>query len=206
MPVPDGKYCTVAALKTYGDVPNLAVGMDQIYSDAILRAEATFERQCGSQFNQQTTGMVEPWNVFVDGAGWMWLNAMEVGPITAVGTVQYRILDSSGWKTLAWGADDIILPNATTAPPVAGWTARIYNNTLPSLATGQLLARWSYTGGYATTPQALTSIIERLAWWMIKLREAPVGTVRNELGTLEVPVDMPKDILRDCMLWARDYL
>jgi hypothetical protein len=206
MPVTDGKYCTVAQLRVYGDVPTPAVGMDQIYSDAILRAEAAFERMTGSQFNQQTTPVVQPLNAYVDGSGWMWLNAVEVGPITAVRSVQWRIPSFTTWQTLTWGVDDILLPNAAIIPPDMGWTARIFNQSLPSLTTDQLLVRWSYTGGYAVIPQALSGIIERLAWWYIKLREAPVGTVRNELGTLEVPVDMPKDIAADARLWAKEYV
>ncbi len=218
----DGKYCTLAQLQQYGigtrtnpanpTVFNQGVTGtpdDELLSDAILRAEANFEKRCGTGFDQQSLTNVQAFIPFIDRNGWVHLFARERGPVTAVTSLQLRDISSGGsYQTVTWGVDDIILPPYdVTHPSPESWHVRIFPaQAQPNLSTGQLLARWSYTGGYATIPDALTNVIARFAWWIYKLREAPVEKVVNmPLGTLTVPLNVPPDILADVELWKPVY-
>jgi hypothetical protein len=228
MPVVDGKYCTVNFLKQYliGTVvtpgapgnPSVYQGVvsgtpdDNILSGAILGAEAMFEMVCGTGFDQQTYSLVQPINSFIDGNSWLHLYAVERGPITAVSAIQIRNKAGtvSGWQTLSWSVDDIIYPphQATdTGPHADSWHVQVYPATfmLPT-ATGDLLARWSYTGGFLTIPTSLSMLIARYATWIYKMREAPIGRVTNlPLGSITVPMDVPPEIRRQMSLWSPVY-
>lgn len=218
----DGKYCTLAQLKQYAlgtrTDPNSPTVFnqgvvntpdDEFLSDAILRAEANFEMKCGTGFDFQSYSSVQAFAPFIDRNGWIHLFARERGPVTSVSMLQIRDINSgTGWKSLAWLADDIILPPfETTHPAPESWHVRILpTEAQPSLSTGQVLARWSYAGGYAVIPDSLTNIIARFAWWIYKLREAPVEKVVNmPLGTMTVPLNVPPDIKADIELWKPVY-
>lgn len=222
MPAVDGKYCTLAQLQQYGlgtrtnpanpTVFNQGVTGtpdDALLSDAIFRAEANFEMKCGTGFDQVVYTMTQAFIPFIDRNGWVHLFARERGPVTAVSALQLRNVSIGGaWQTVTWGVDDIILPPfETTHPNPESWHVRIFPaQAQTNVSTGQLLARWSYTGGYATIPDSLTNLIARFAWWIYKLREAPVEKVVNmPLGTMTVPLNVPPDIKADIEVWKPVY-
>lgn len=218
----DGKYLTRAALKQYGigtivDPGNPTVynqGVtntpdDTLLSDSIFRAEALFDLTCGTGFDQQTYSNVQAFQTWVDRYGWLHLLARERGPVTAVSAVQIRNINAgTPWESLTFVADDLILPPYdANYPRPESWHVRVFPATaLSPSPTGTILARWSYTGGYSSIPQGLQNIIARLAWWIYKLREAPVAKIVNmPLGTMTVPLDVPPDIRRDIELWRPVY-
>lgn len=220
----DGKYLSLAALKQYGlgtivDPNNPTIynqGVtntpdDTILSDIIFRAEAMFDLLAGTGYDQQTYANVQAFQTWIDRRGWLHLFARERGPITAVTAVQIRNIDAGQpWTTVTFVADDIILPPfETNYPHPESWHVMLNPNPAQSIqATGTILSRWSYTGGYApaSIPQGLKNIIARLAWYIYKLREAPVAKVVNmPLGTMTVPLDVPPDIKRDIELWKPIY-
>lgn len=222
MTPPDGKYLTLAEFKQYGigtrtdqanpTVYNGAVSGtpdDQILSDVIHRAEAGFDQATGTGYDQQTYSQVASFQTFVDRNGWLHLFARERGPVTAVTAVRTRDLSSGGsWTAQAIVADDMLLPPyETTYPHPESWHVRILTSpAIAPRATGQIVAQWSYTGGYQTIPQSLKNIIARWSWYLYKLREAPVEKVVNmPLGTLTVPLKIPPDIADEVMRWRPQY-
>lgn len=223
----DGKYCTLALFKQYvmgtrtdPNNPSVFQGAvvgtpdDNLLTDCILQAEAGFEMVTGSGFDQQTLSSVQSYLTFIDAMGWLHLFARERGPVTAVSAVQIRNLMAGdrSWKTVSWVADDIILPPyaaADTHPHPESWHVMIYSTSgmLPT-ASGQIMARWSYTGGYAANavPMALSLLIARYSMWIYKMREAPLGRVTNlPLGSITVPMDVPPEIRRQMALWSPVY-
>jgi hypothetical protein len=79
-----------------------------------------------------------------------------------------------------------------------------YPAQLPA-GTGDIYAKWTYTGGYTTIPNELKGIIARFAWWIWKLtREAPLGVVKNPmLGIVDIPLQAPPDIKSAAVNWQR---
>jgi hypothetical protein len=199
------KYTTLDALKAYGQVT--ATKDDNVLNEAIYRAEAAIDQKCGSAFDQQTVVDELAHTCWVDGKGWLVMTADERGPVTAVTSISVRDLLNAptAWQSVSWASTDIILPPITAPIRPDAWKVRIYPATpLWPRATGQIYAKWTYIGGYATIPTSLISIANRLAWWYYKLREAPMGrVVTAELGLMEIPLSVPPDIKADLMLWTR---
>jgi hypothetical protein len=220
-----GKYCSLTLLKQYligsvvdpanptrfnGNVINTPD--DNILTDAISDAETTFELEAGMSYDEQTYALTQSHQTWIDQNGWVNLFARERGPVTAVSTVQVRDLLSSdrSWKPITWNADDIILPAfslSDTHPLPESWRVQIIPTVaLPSRATGTVLARWSYTGGFATIPDSLALLIAAAATYVYKRRESSLGIVQNQqLGTFSRPLDFPPDILRRFKLWSPIY-
>lgn len=203
-----GKYISLTDLKAYGSVDVTFTDDDTTLNQSISRAEMEVDAYCGQGFDEQTFTLTPVRQPFVDAYGWLWLSAIERAPVTAVTAVQIRALAStvSPWQTLSWGTDDIIMPLVTAPPDPNSGKVRIYptNPRLTPFSTGMLLAKWSYKGGYNSIPDSLKGIVTRLAWWVYKLREAPLGRVATmELGIMEIPLSMPKDIIADLNLWRR---
>lgn len=223
----DGKYCSLVQFKQYllGTIPdpgnpavfNQAVintPDDAILSDCLLNAEAAFEQGCGTGFDQQTYSNVYPFQAFSDANGFLHLYARERGPVTAVTAISFRDImfgASRTWQTITWDAsNDIVLPNfnaTDTRPLPESWHVMVYPTpAIDPRSTGQILVRWSYTGGFATIPQSLTTLIMRVAAYIYKLREVPAGRVLNApLGTMQVPADFPPDIQRQIKRWSPIY-
>jgi len=214
----DGKYISLAEFKQYGIGSTVDPGDPNVYngnisgtpddatlSQSIFRAEAMFEQASGASYDQQTYALTQAWTPFVDNKGFLHLFARERGPVTAVTAIQTRnLFYDTTWKAQTWTTDNLILPySGTTHPSPEAWHVIVKtDNALPSASTGQLMARWSYTGGFATIPDSLKGIMCRLAWWIYKLRESPVAKVVNmPLGTMTVPLSMPPDIKADIDLW-----
>lgn len=186
---------------------------DNLLSDLIVEAEAFIDGRTGTGFDQQTFTLVEPIQVFVDGNGWLQLWARERGPITAVTAVQVREIQSGGttWQTVTWDAsNDIILPpyySFDTYPRPSSWKVRIWPSpALFSSASNEILARWTYTGGFATIPESLSSLTARLATHIYKLREAPAGRVTNQpLGSMFIPSNFPPALIEELNNWTPKY-
>ncbi len=224
----DGKYCTFTYFKEYfgqsrtdpnnpSVYNNFVVGSpdDNVLNECLLQAETVFEQSIGNNaFDQQTYTMVQSFTTWVDGNGWLWLCARERGPVTAVNAVQVRDLQgrSATWKDVAFTDDNIILPPysvSDTHPYASSWRVRIFpTQPLPCRSTGQVLARWSYTGGYASDaiPSSLSNLIARIATFIYKTREIPMGQIVNTpLGVMKVPNVFPKDITALVEKWRPVY-
>lgn len=187
---------------------------DNILTDVILQAEATFDMMTSTGFDEQTYTSVEPIQSFVDGYGWLNLLARERGPISAVSAVSVRILAgaNTAWQSVTWdAANDIILPSfdptIDTYPRPESWRCRIYPaNALPSSAPGEILVRWTYTGGFATIPEALSLQIAYMALYIYKTRETPVGRIVNaQLGSVVLPSNFPPSVIAQTKLWSPVY-
>lgn len=184
---------------------------DTFLQDAIDWAESTFEGLTGSQFNQQTFTLVQPKRVYGDRFGWLYLFAAEAGPVTSVSAIQLRSAWANTWQQITWTADNILLPTPdSVGPPKANaWRVQVRPSTLnvASLDDNELLARWTYQGGYASAPPRLRMTIERMALWKYKLREAPLGRVSMPaLGVTEVIPALPDDLLADIYRWQNSVL
>lgn len=223
----DGKYCSLVLLKQYllgtrTDPNNPTVfnqGVintpdDTILSDCIMNAEAYFELQTGTGYDQQTYTSVAPFLNFVDANGWLHLFARERGPVTAVTAVSIRDVmfgSSVAWRPVTWDVNnDIILPPfavTDTHPLPESWHVKLWPSpAFGPRASDQILVRWSYTGGFATIPQGLQLLIARMAAYIYKLREIPVGRVVNlPTGTITVPSNFPPDIRDQIKRWEPKY-
>ncbi len=217
----DGRYISLDELKLYGigavadpnnpTIYNRAVQGtpdDSVLEQCIFRAETEWDRLCGCAFDEQTRTTVQAFIPFVDGNGWLHLFARENIPVTDVESVELRDLKGANvWTSLAFVSDNVILPPNTGTPrPDSAHVFVIPSAALSARATGQVLARWTYTGGYGTIPSSLKSIISRLAWYIYKLREAPMYQVMMpSLGIMQIPISLPKDIMVDVDLWKPSY-
>lgn len=223
----DGKYCTLTQLKQYiggfqtvdADDPYMYNGLvegspdDQLLSQSILNAEMAFEHTCGAAFDRQTFTHVQATLCFVDYTGILHLFARERGPVTNVAAVQYRYLYPSvgAWKDLTFDATDgVVYPSyqsTDTGPWPDAWHVQIIPTSgLYPTATGQVLCRWTYTGGFSPIPSALTFLIAKFAAYLYKVREAPVyRTVNINMGTVDVPASIPKEIRDQFELWKAVY-
>lgn len=202
------KYSNLPLLKSHGQVT--VSTEDNIIQSCLDWAELEFERLCGSQFDQANVVGEIPSRGWMTRDGTINLIALERGPITAVSSIEYRVLRSGTvWNTIAWGNDDLILPPSHSPPHPRAWMVTIFPNNLSvgALASGaadDVLFRWSYTGGYAVIPDGLPEIINRMAWWKYKLREAPLGKVSSPpFGISEIIPSLPADIKTDIMLWSK---
>ncbi len=186
---------------------------DNILSACILDAEATFEIETGTGFDSQTYTQVAALLPFVDGNQWIHLYARERGPVTAVTSLEIRDIagGQTSWQHVTWAsADDIILPPyaaTDTHPRPESWHVQIWPTTrIWPRATGQMLARWTYTGGFPTIPASLQMVIAQYATFIYKLREAPIGrTVNMPLGSIVTPQDVPPYIRHAIHAWSPQY-
>lgn len=217
----DGKYCTLDQLKLYGlgaiadpnntTIYNNAVQNtpdDGLLSQCIHRAEFEFDRIAGIQFDELTMEDVMGFTPFVDGNGLLHVWAREHAPVTAVTSVEVRdMLGNRTWTAISWSAGDIILPVNDGLPhPDSAQVMIIPTTPLPSRSTGQIYVRWTYTGGFATIPTALTALISRFAWWIYKIREAPMAKIVNPvMNIMEIPLRIPPDIDSSIKLWQPIY-
>lgn len=197
------KYTALSDLKLYGDIKTDAE--DTLLQTDLDWAEATFEQRCGSAFDYATVTLETPSKAWVARDGSLTLIASARGPVVSVQAVQYRVMGGTAWQTLSWTSDNILLPPASNSPHPRAWAVKIFTFALGvSQSPGDIYFRWSYTGGYQTTPSALSMILLRLALWKYKLREAPLGRVSvPALGMTEIIPSLPADIAHDMHLWSK---
>ena len=200
------KYLDFATLKVYASVAT--ANDDSILQMAADRADMEIERETDSCFVQTTYTGVRPITSFIDGNGWLHMIAREGGPVSAVAKVE--VMDLAGGSRVWQQVDDLsgaILPSSPTiSPPEAdAWSVMVWPAlALYGKAKGQILVRWTYTAGYATIPNSLKALGTRLAHFIYKLREAPMGkVVTAELGLMTIPLSIPPDIRADLQGWKR---
>jgi hypothetical protein len=202
-------YTSLASLKLYGGVTEDT--LDSVLGNEIEWAEDELAHHAGCDFYQQTVLLEQCPRPFIDGAGWLWLTAIKVAPVTAVTAIQIRDIGrgSRAWMPLVYTADDIITPvMSPDGVTPDSWTVRVYPSSpvLGARSTGQILVRWSYVGGYAgnAIPPGLETIVNRLAWWHFKLREAPFGRISvGEMGIVIQPQGVPPDLVSAMDHWRR---
>lgn len=219
----DGKYCSynyllqyIQGQRTDPNNPTVFNGAVQgtpdqeIVDECLLQAEAMLERECSSDFDQQTETLVQMFAPFVDSNGWIWGFARERGPVTAVTAAQILNIycGSTTWVDLTIDPNLIVLPSPTTTHTrPESW--RVLFKPTPwqyPAAQGQVLVKWTYTGGFATIPDSLTNLVARMAAYLYKLREAPIGRVVNgPFGQMTVPMIWPQDIQRQFTNWRPVY-
>ena len=206
------KYSTVQALKAYGKATKDVE--DDTLQSALDWAEGTFERLTGSQFDRQTVTNEIPARAWIDRKGQAWLIAQTAAPVISVSAISYRLIGpGTSWTALSWTADDIFLPPAVDPPSPKAWMVSLlpsnYTNiyTYGQQAADNILFKWTYVGGYASTPDSLAMILHRLAWWKYQLRQAPLGQISTPpFGTTEIIPALPADIRMDIGLWTRKVL
>ena len=217
----EGRYVSLDELKAYGLGTIADPNNPTIYNNAvqgspddstlrqcIQRAEMEVDRHCGTRFDEATLADVQGFLPFVDGNGWLHVFARERCPVTAVTAVSIRdLVTRAAWTPITLNGDDVILPFGDDSVHPDSTHVQIFPvPNLPARSTGQILARWSYTGGFATIPDSLKGIVCRLAWWIYKLREAPMAQVMMpNLGIMQVPIRIPPDIAADIELWKPQY-
>lgn|SRR5574341_1884762 len=202
------KYLTLATYKTFFPVSVSTTADDALMQDAIDWAEGAFEREVGSQFDQQAVANETPLRAWVDRQGIITLIAKRAAPVSAVNAVSYLLLPNTNWQTLAWdAANGIFFPSNEAPPRPEAWKVEIIATGLPlgQYAADNIRFRWSYTGGYSSTPTQLALTIFRAAYWRYRVvREAPLGKVAvPPMGITEVIPDLPRDVALDFRKWSR---
>lgn len=213
----DGKYCSLDELKAYGlgtiadpNNPTVYNGAvqgtpdDELLSGCIARAELEFDAINGAAMDEVTWVMVNAFTPFVDGKGWLHLFARENAPVTEVTAVQIRDLKGQNlWIDLSFVNDNVIYPPNDGRPhPDSRHVYIIPSVALSPRSTGEILARWTYTGGYSTIPSGIKNTIQRFAWWIYKLRESPMYQITiPSMGIMQIPLRIPPDIDSAIRLW-----
>jgi len=219
--VTDGKYVALDELKLYilgsiADPNNPTVYNDavqgtpddSVLSQCIQRAEMEIDRIVGSKFDEDTFVLVNAFQVFVDGQQFLHLFAREAVPVTDISAIKYRdLLGDRNWRDLSFTSGDLVLPPEDYSRPDSAH-AMVYvgNSGLSSRGTGQIQAKWSYTGGFSEIPEWLKGITCRLATFVYRIREAPMyKIVDTKLGIMQVPLRIPPDIFADLVLLQPVY-
>ena len=206
------KYATLAALIDYGRIALPGQTTPSIDNDILTyqlaRADCAIDHHCGTDFQHLHNVLEMARSVWVDRNGW--LQAQVHKPITTTTGLSVQTMNlASGeraWTTPSF-AECICIADVSDgdAPRAQAWNFMALPVTyMPPTSNGSILAKVSYESGYTTIPPQLTSIAVRLAWFYYKLREAPMMKIDTlNLGTVEVPVDMPKDIRGELNTWRR---
>jgi hypothetical protein len=199
-------YTDLASLRAYGAVASTVD--DSILLDVIERASRDIDGFCGQSFEQAVvTGEVTTL-VWVDPAGWLYVGSKNRCPVTGVDALELldREEPNPTWRPVDLSQAVILIPEATVPPRQDAWLVRLKVPGFPGRPRprGRLWARWSYRAGYPVVPGALRAVATRYAWWLYKLREAPLGrVVTAELGLMEIPLTIPKDVAGDLQPWVR---
>lgn len=199
-------YLQLADLKAYSPVTIDKGTDDTTLQQALDWAEGEFQRLTGTLFLTQQEVGETPARAWVDRMGMLTILARRRAPVTAVASVSIFVPGLYPWTGVTWDSDKIFLPINDAPPTPDAWKVQLYPNniTLDHLAPDNLWVRWTYTAGYSGTPAPLKMTLLRLAWWKVKLREAPLGRINSEMfGTREIIPSLPKDIALDIKLWSR---
>lgn len=198
-------FCTTSDLKNYGSIVSTDIQDDAILQDAIDRAQADIDGLCGKSFLATTVTDEIAQRAYTDRAGILYVEAFAACPVRSVSALSwygpYRT-----WTVLNLAATDVFLPPGHVPPSLRDNQVRFMgrDGTAPyaNLSSDKLIIKWTYAGGYATVPPALKQICTRLAWWHYELRKAPLGQVAYpQLGMIEIPDDIPRDILLSLNSW-----
>jgi hypothetical protein len=202
-------YIQTSDMIQWGTVQSGSSSIDyNLLTDDCGWAEQMFHELNGhTDFYSGSPANEEPRNSWVDRYGWIDLHSGSLAPVTSVQSVQYMIPGvNNTWQNLSWDPlNGIFLPPQGAPPNPRAWVVQIIpsNVNLGQAATGDIRFRWSYTGGYQTTPASLKITLLRLGWWKYKLREAPLGKIASPpFGITEVIPGLPKDVVVDLGVWT----
>ena len=211
------RYTTLGSLKAYGRaglLPGQTVQTQPTEDDnnlllAIARAEESVDCYCGTSFEFQPGRREICRQMFVDRYGW--ITARLEKPIAAVTSIELLDRASQGdfypmaISTLG-GEPAIVIDDSvptSTAPTLASYrfTAQAVA-ALNASGRGQYWIRVTYDAGYASIPAVLEAVVNRTAWWFAKVRDVPMGTVRDLTANIvTIPSDFPRDIKGQMQGW-----
>ena len=205
------KYTSLGALKAYGRAGALPGGTQQLNEDdptmllSIARAEESIDCFTGTAFELRNNVEVS-YEAFVDSSGW--LNCQLFQPIASVQMLE--VMDTHQppeWKTITPVGQVFVDPTVSLgqAPLLASYRFTAYPATqLAPYGKGRYWVRATYTGGYASIPSVIEAVCLRTAWWFVKVRDVPMGTVRDLTNhVLTIPQDFPADIKGQMGGWRR---
>jgi hypothetical protein len=203
------KYTSLGALKAYGRAGALPGGTQQLNEDdptmllSIARAEESMDCFTGTAYERRDNLEIS-YDAFVDSNGWLTCRLFQ--PIASIDTIE--VLDTAqhpAWKTITPVGGAFIDPTVEMgqAPLLASYRFRAYPATqLAPSSKGRYWIRATYTGGYASIPSVIEAVCLRTAWWYCKVRDVPMGTVRDLTNaTITIPQDFPKDIKGQMSGW-----
>ena len=196
------RYTTLDSLKDWvRDTVPTDDENDTALTLAIDRAEEAIDCFCGTRFEAQTLTREWPRTCWIDGNGWLncHMHYPLSGPITAI-SVMDVVNGATDWtatvikQQFVWPLED--------SPSMRNFRFRAYLSSpvLGPRATGDIMAQVSYPAGYASIPLSLQGMAVRLAHFMYLQRDAGVSKV-VELGSMEIPLDMPGDIVEALRSW-----
>jgi len=206
-------YVQLAEFKQYFPItfPSGSSGSsadDTTLQQSLDRAEGEFNRIADTNFNQQTLVNEYPTRAWVDRNGMVTISARTTAPITSVTSIQYLLPPIPTWQSLSWDpANGIFLPDPSDPPRQWAWQVQVLPLGTPLMlqAADNIFFRWSYTGGYASPPSTLKALILRMAMFLYKLREAPLGRLNSQPGMMSQPaiIRWPDDLQRSILVWQR---
>ena len=203
------QYAQLADLKAYGRIPATTNTDDSSLVYQLARADCAIDHHCGTSFVWALNVNEQARKCWVDRNGWLQVQTHK--PIYDPASVSVSTMDvragQTTWHALALAQCICMAPVSDgDAPRPQAWQymAVPTNSSLYPEAWGDILVKHSYESGYKSIPPQLTAIAVRLAWFYYKLREAPMTKIDTlNLGVVEVPVDMPKDIRAELNTWRR---
>ena len=197
------RYTTLDSLKDWlRDKTSYLDSDDASLTLAILRAEEAIDCFCGSRFEAQTLVLQQPRTCWIDGNGW--LNCQMHYPLTAVTAVEVMDIVNGATDWTSATIKQVFVAALEDSPAMRNYRFRAYlsSPTMGPRATGDIAVQVSYAAGYSTIPGSLQGMSNRLSHFYYLQRDAPASkTVSAELGTMEIPLDMPPDIARALMSW-----
>ena len=204
------KYTTLGSLKLYGRGASQPGSTQQVSNDdpmmleAIYRAEEAIDCYCGSRFEYSANVDEVSSACFVDQWGWLVVQLFQ--PILSVQSISIMDRRTRIWADVTF--DDLLLdpPVARGDPPLLA-SYRLRGTPSARLSPGpqgRYVVKATYEGGYTTIPGAMQGVCDRTAWWYYKVREVPMGTVRDlSNNTVTIPQDFPADIKGQMAGWKR---
>jgi hypothetical protein len=203
------KYSTLAALKEYGRIQASNIVDDDSLAYQLVRADCAIDHHCGTDFAYLSNVAEQARKCWVDRNGWLQVQTHK--PIYDPTTISVSVMDvrhgATAWTALTLTQCLCMAPvNDGDAPRAQAWQFAAYpaNVSLVPEAWGDIYVQTSYQSGYPTIPPQLTAVATRLAWFYYKLREAPMMKIDTlNLGTVEIPVEMPQDVRSELNTWRR---
>ena len=203
------KYTSLGALKAYGRAGALPGGTQQLNEDdptmllSIARAEESIDCFCGTAYELRNNIEVS-YDAFVEPNGWLTCRLFQ--PIASIAALEVMDTNMSPqWNAITPVGGCFIDPTVEMgqAPLLASYRFRAYPALAPS-GRGRYWIRATYTGGYASIPSVIEAVCLRTAWWFVKVRDVPMGTVRDLTNhVLTIPQDFPADIKGQMAGWRR---
>jgi hypothetical protein len=204
------RYTTLGGLKAYGRAGDLPGSTRQLQDDdptalqAIARAEEAIDCYCGTSFSYEPGRSEVTVSAFADKQGW--LKVRTFLPVAAVSNVEIMDLLTPAVDFQPLPARMILVDDTVSkgfSPLLRSYRFRVLpTSPLPAAPRGRYLVRVTYDGGYSTIPTVIEGLCNRIAWWYWKIRDVPMGTVRDlQNATITIPQDFPPDALGQMSGW-----